>query len=76
MKAKIIETGEVIDLKGTSIEFGVATWIDSQNIMHQGNFPNGGVELLENTPHIDWEQRRYEIAKEAMAAFIPSPCYQ
>lgn len=25
---------------------------------------------------IDWEQRRYEIAKEAMGAFISSPSYQ
>lgn len=30
---------------------------------------------IEHDP-IDWEQRRYEIAKEAMAAFISAPSYQ
>lgn len=25
---------------------------------------------------IDWEQRRYEIAKDVMAAFIAGPSYQ
>lgn len=76
MKAKVIATGEIIDFKGSSINFGTATWIDSNNILHQESIPKGGIELLENTEPIDWEQRRYEIAKEAMGAFIAGPSYQ
>lgn len=68
MKAKVIKTGEIIDFKGSSINFGTATWIDSNNILHQESIPNGGIELLENTEPIDWEQRRYEIAKDIMSA--------
>ncbi len=32
---------------------------------------------LKESPQIDWEQRRYEIAKDAMAALItePDPCF-
>ena len=47
MKAKIISTGEIIDFKGSSIDHGTFTWIDSNNIYHQGDFPRGGIEILE-----------------------------
>ncbi len=32
---------------------------------------------LKESPQIDWEQRRYEIAKDVMAALItePDPCF-
>lgn len=30
-------------------------------------------ELRSNKPKIDWEQRRYEIAKEAMNGFLFTP---
>ena len=66
MKARIIGTGEIIDLKGTSIEFGTATWIDSNNIFHQGNLPNGGVELLEKEEPNNWQQVRINAAIAAM----------
>lgn len=73
MKARIIGTGEIIDLKGTSIEFGTATWIDSNNILRQGKLPNGDLELLEQGNPIDWEQRRYEIAKDIVAYSFSTP---
>ena len=75
MKAKIIETGEVLNVAEYDGRNGtVILW-----------FPNGETALYEekdvefivdSKTSIDWEQRRYEIAKEAMAAFISSPCYQ
>lgn len=72
MKAKIIETGEIIDFKGSSIEFGTCTWIDSKNIIHQCTMPNGGIEILEKS-NIDWEQRRYELAKTAISSILSNP---
>lgn len=76
MKARLLKTGEIIDFKGTSINFGTSTWIDSKNILHQERIPDGGLELLETTEPIDWEQRRYEIAKEAMGALTSVSSYQ
>lgn len=75
MKAKIISTGEIIDFKGSSIEHGTSTWIDSNNIYHQGEFANGGIEILEKDS-INWEQRRYEIAKSAMNSLLCSSSWQ
>lgn len=78
MRARIKETGEVLR---------VDTVTDNYVYLIP---PQGGnqiclliecVELLDDrilpdaTP-VDWEQRRYEIAKDAMAAFISAPSYQ
>lgn len=30
------------------------------------------VEITDNSPYVNWEQRRYEIAKNAMCAYISS----
>lgn len=71
MKAKIIKTGEIIDFKGSSTEFGTCTWIDSKNILHQGYMPDGGIEILEDkSDDIDWEKRRYELVKSAMNGIL------
>lgn len=73
MKARIKETGEVIDFKGGSIEHGICTWIGSDNMINQRPMPPGGIEILEKNSDfnsIDWEQRRYEIAKETVTAIM------
>lgn len=70
MKAKIKDTGEIVD----------ALWVDGLNAW-LGKVPDGRfrefkeseLEFLE-TSNIDWEQRRYEIAKDIMAAFLSNSC--
>ena len=69
MKARIKSTGEIIDFLGSSIEYGTCTWIDSKGDFNQG--PNPGIEILESGKPIDWEQRRYEIAKDVLITLIP-----
>lgn len=76
MKARIKETGEVIDFKGCSIEHGICTWIGSDNMINQRPMPPGGIEILEKNSDfnsIDWEQRRYELAKSAMQGILCAP---
>ena len=80
-KAKIRKTGEVVDV----IYFRCSTirnicdevsYIDSKGIEHEGENLNYYWDF-ENIPNsdaiIDWEQRRYEIAKDIMAAIYTRP---
>lgn len=69
MRARIVATEEIVDFLGSSIEHGTSTWIDSKNIYHQGSLPIGGIEILEKED-INWEQRRYELAKAAMQGML------
>ena len=60
MKAKIIRTGEIIDV----------VWDDKMNSWSNCNdqsifYLNNELYFLKDK-EIDWEQRRYEIAKEAI----------
>lgn len=74
MKAKIKKTGEIVEVIKYSkynhcIEYGNSFGeYDTKSL--------DDVDLIIDEPAIDWEQRRYEIAKEAMGAFISSPSYQ
>ena len=70
MKAKIKATGEIKELSlavfsGTQ----VVSYRDSNGVYYNTH----EVEIIPDQPEvpiIDWEQRRYEIAKEAMSGFI------
>lgn len=69
MKAKVKNTGEIVDVRPIG-----------EKIIHLrcANFATGdGRELLdmefEFLPNIDWEQRRYDIAKDIMAASFNQP---
>ena len=69
MKAKVKGTGEIVDVHP-----------NGEKIIHLRctNFATGdGRELLdmdlEFLPNIDWEQRRYEIARDIMAASFNQP---
>lgn len=85
MKAKIKETGEVIDVIdcGYSHSLNEKIFLDS-NKRHKVYFPYE-IELMEeqktmnivtnHTPVIDWEQRRYELAKAAMQGMLANPSY-
>lgn len=69
MKARIKATGEIIHFLGSSTEYGDCTWIDSKGKFRKGHdMPD--IELLEKDKPIDWEQRRYEIAKESICAIM------
>lgn len=84
MKAKVIETGKIVDvisiidrLSGCFISYR-----DSKNRKEYSRFELDfsidtqmrGVQMNEETVKpIDWEQRRYEIAKDIMAASIDQP---
>ena len=69
MKAKVKNTGEIVDVHP-----------NGEKIIHLRctNFATGdGRELLDMEldflPTIDWEQRRYEIARDVMVASFDQP---
>ena len=74
MKTRIRKTGEIVDV----ISFSCGTerkptdyvdYIDSNGVEHANNKLNYYWDLEEiESPNIDWEQRRYEIAKDVFCA--------
>lgn len=75
MKARIIKTGEEITIIGLSKEWGTAQYYGGDGIYRQRTFKDKEIEFLDDqeTQPIDWEQRRYDIAKDVMAATISQP---
>ena len=74
MKAKIIETGEKITIMGISKEWGTVQYYGSDGIYRQRTFRDKEIEILETAESaIDWEQRRYELAREAMNGLLSAP---
>ena len=70
MKARIIETGEVLRIDTVTDDYVYLT-------PPQGGdpfcLPIERVDLLDDSTRktsVDWEQRRYEIAKEVMASYM------
>lgn len=59
MKARIKATGEMVEVEGTCLINGGSTYIPASELE----------SFVEETP-IDWEQRRFELAKAAMQGFI------
>lgn len=70
MKAKIIKTGEIVQIVSSKFEMGCVT------VLHENNkfsdIHSFEVEMIDDweKKEIDWEQRRYEIAKDALAGII------
>lgn len=71
MKARIKETGEIGD---------VLCWDDVEktklSILLKGSvctIPYQNIEIIQLGSSIDWEQRRYELAKAAMQGFCSNP---
>lgn len=64
MKAKVISTGEVVELKDkvSFIDYARGIYRDSND----NKYHYSELEFIEdrNEKTIDWEQRRYEIAKD------------
>lgn len=73
MKARIIKTGEEITIIGISKEWGTAQYYGSDGVYRQRTFEDKEIEILDTTPPIDWEYRRYEIAKSAMTGLLSAP---
>ena len=84
MKAKVIETGEIVDVVSiTDRQYGffISYWDDKKGKEYSRfelDFNVGaqmkGVQMNEEiVKTIDWEQRRYEIAKNLMAASFAQP---
>ena len=69
MKAKIKSTGEIVDISPSGVTSVQRTCTKYAT--------KDGRELLDLAldfqPNIDWEQRRYEIAKEAMNGLLSAP---
>jgi hypothetical protein len=69
MKAKIKSTGEIVDISPSGVTSVQRTCTKYAT--------KDGRELLdlalEFFPNVDWEQRRYEIAKEAMNGLLSAP---
>lgn len=74
MKARIRKTGEEITIIGISKEWGTTQYYGSDGIYRQRTFCDKEIELLDTTESpIDWEQRRYEIAKDTMNGLLSAP---
>lgn len=72
MKAKIIETGEEINIIGISKEWGTAQYYGNDGIYHQRTFNDKEIEILDTSEStIDWEQRRYEIRSACAPTSAP-----
>lgn len=78
MKAKVIETGEIVDvIKIPDRIVGLEHYWDSENEKEYSTSNldfRVGVQMNDETAKpIDWEQRRYEIAKDVMSASFTQP---
>ena len=68
MKAKVKNTGEIVDISPSGVASMQRTC--AKYVTKDGReYIDLALEIL---PNIDWEQRRYEIAKETIAAFVAS----
>lgn len=68
MKAKVIETGEIVDVRPNgekTVQHRCTKFVTKDGRVFFSS------EL--NLPAIDWEQRRYEIAKAAMVGELAFP---
>lgn len=75
MKAKIKKTGEIIDVKEyASVKEGVGFlgYIDEGG----KTYPKEELTVIGESKSIDWEQRRYEIAKSCLNALLANNDYQ
>lgn len=71
MKAKVKDTGEIVDVKfsthpNPSVDETYWWCEDNQIAYHERE-----LDFMES--NIDWEQRRYELAKDAMNSILTAP---
>ena len=75
-KFKRIDTGEIVDVVSWGATGSYTDYYDSKGEFHHTdlNRYNRFEEIMEDTKDgIDWEERRYEIAKEAVNGLLAAP---
>lgn len=65
------DTGEIVDVASYSMCGGYTKYIDSKGTLHKENI--SFYNAFEDINETKWEQRRYEIAKEAMNGLLAAP---
>lgn len=74
MKAKIIQTGEIVTIIAISTEHMTIQCYGNDGIVRLEPLSRGDIEIIPDTEKtIDWEQRRYELAKDAMNSILTAP---
>lgn len=71
MKAKVKDTGEIVEVKfcthpNPAVDETYWWCKDKQESYHKSE-----LDFMES--NIDWEQRRYELAKDAMSSILTAP---
>lgn len=75
-KAKRIDTGEIVNIASWGATGSYTDYYDSKGEFHHTdlNRYNHFEDIIEDTKDcIDWEKRRYEIAKEAVNGLLAAP---
>ena len=67
MKARIKATGTIVEVEGL---FDVGT-----ALVNGRYFKEAELDFFDNFETIDWEQRRYELAKAAMQGVLSNPAF-
>lgn len=72
MKAKVIKTGEIIDITIYKARFGgpEGYWDSKNKKEYLKSELDFNIDTQMSKETIDWEQRRYEIAKDAIAGIL------
>lgn len=72
MKCKIKSSGEIVDVIGWRIDGAYTDYVkDGIEIKSILNYYKDFEPIVEN--NIDWEQRRYELARVAMQGILSNP---
>lgn len=67
MKAKVRATGEIIEVSLYSSSGCIGNWQEQDSNI---SYPTCGLDFDVAPKPIDWEQRRYEIAKDCISSAI------
>lgn len=75
-KFKRIDTGEIVDVVSWGATGSYTDYYNGKGVSYHTNLNkyNHFEEIMEDTKDdIDWEERRYEIAKEAVNGLLAAP---
>lgn len=74
MKAKIIQTGEIVTIIAISTEHMTIQCYGNDGIVRLMSLSRGDIEIIPDSEKtIDWEQRRYEMVKDIVANSFSTP---
>lgn len=78
MKAKVVETGEIVDITIYKARFGgpEGYWDSKNKKEYSKSELDFNIDTQISKETIDWEQRRYEIAKAALVGRFSSPAIE